>query len=300
MTVSPRRPQDNTPTPPSVDDSVAVDDSISGSMPPTLFRLPNLSSTPEPAVSPSTAAAEPTPIQSRAEDQVQVNPSAMPLPAILADPDTRPDDGQSKDESLPGATSYPNDTPAGRSWMDVAQQHGVVLVLLLAVVATAIFTGRKPGTEKLDAAIAETLDSFEIENGIATDLPMPKNGHGVETDIVSAHASLETPYVKEPDSTVAMNQSNEETDAAAEFLRLIDAQTVSSRIEETVAVESEMVFSPPTLEYLADSLSDDKATITPNENQVQLNLTVPVPSKTPIGISDWSQYLPALPSATSK
>jgi hypothetical protein len=229
-----------------------------------------------------------------------------------------------------------SDAPAGRSWMEVAQQHGVVVLLLLVVVATAVFTGRDNSVDDPNAAIADAVDLFGVEDGIAVDMPMTGHTHDLKTgvasspqaalvtdsnDIVAAErfmdqiaatedpstsvASLEPPRSAANRNPVASNGFSPSFVAENKFAQQMDAKTVSNRFVLPPDSNSDITFNPPSLEVLADSLPDGDATAAPHSDVgqspgIQFDSPAAVPSKTPFGIRDWTQYLPELPSATSK
>ncbi len=247
--------------------------------------------------------------------------------------------------SFPELTTQRSDTPAGRSWMEVVRQHGVVVFLLLVVVATAIFTGRETDVDQSDAAVAGAVQFTEIDDGIAVEVPLPSHTHDVETGIASsptatpapnsndrvsieqtignavdrkvddsstAIVSLEPPRsttmpngikIESPD--VAPKTGNDLGQVIDFASQSVDAKSVSDRVDRASDAESSMAFNAPSLEQLAGSLPDGDSVKQLESNEmptldgIQNNPMVPVLSKTPAGISDWSRYLPALPHATS-
>lgn len=354
MTVSPRWPQDDAEQSSDVGDRVAADNGDPRNMPPTLFRLPNLNSapvTPDPAFiepiaesdiasTPSSGApsAEPAPTAYPTISPLDISPAAADAAAKEVHANQTPLPEQSiPARSFPEASVPASDTPAGRSWMEVTGQNGVVVLLLMIVVATAIFTGRDTSTDLSDVAIADALDIDQTDPGVPipahdhdlsigvassqqTSLPDPNDIGSIEpnTDAVAktadpspSFASLEPPHVNAPPvaaqrnldpSTFGAFDTNVSIDktAANEFgVPQVDAKTVANRVDEATDFDSDVAFNPPSLESLADSLFEDESTLGSESSGIQANSFAPVFSKTPVGISDWLKFLPAPPNATS-
>ncbi len=378
MTVSPRWPQDNTPTPLGADDGVAATDS---SVPPTLLRLPNLNQVPpaSPAQNPvaqnpfvadlnvqnlneqhrlghANAPAAGMPNQLVPNNGLPTSPVNQPVlnqPAAdtaagvaspIAGYEQSTDQhrmAQQPSEQSFNCLEYPNvsdpfsDAPTGRSWMEVAQQHGVVVLLLMVVVATAVFTGRKTSIEGQGASIADGIDLSSIDEGMAADIPWSSHTHDLNSGIVSTPqaavvpepnggrfaerpddavtnsvdsaasvASLEPPQKMTQAKSVALHDSQQSSPTENQFSRQFDAKTVSNRFVPATDANSDVAFNPPSLEVLANSLPDSETFTAPGagvdpSTGSQFNSLVPISSKTPNGINDWMQYLPELTPSTS-
>ena len=353
MTVSPRWPQDDAAKSSDAGDQSAAGDSDSLSTPPTLFSLPDLNPapvTPEPVAG---SAETPTSIGQVASNQVgtrsavgehavqpattagpvAISPAAADAAATEVQFGNEVNQTQNLEQPFPSRPLPPNDMPAGRSWMEAARQHGVVVLLLLAVVATAIYTGRNNNVDPTDDAIAD-IDMGEIDEGIAASIPLPVHEHEIDTGVVSAEpsanpdpndfgsrstatgkvaaaedvtksfASLEPPQPS--------NQANQAHDTPEDQIPLeaafvaedagkkqVDVTPVGNKVKSGAEVDSDVVFNPPSLESLAESLDDQESELSSNDRRVQTNTFIPVSSKTPNGISDWLRFLPTSPNETT-
>ncbi len=337
MTVSPRWPQDDTPRPFDAGNGLAADAPAAGSMPPTLFRLPRLSTPPK----------SPVPVQEVSNQQVsiplaEVVPPQFTTPTApqkqvappISDPVVEPIDQTLEADSQGQAPGFPDlysrsaDAPAGRSWMEVARQHGIVVMLLLVVVATAVFTGRDSNPDDSDASIANVIEFNGMDSDVVADAGktpyQPDFQPAIESsaETVAARVSADTvaavPAVENVSETTAPTASvatlefpraatnanltpsdsgREELGQTAQFSPPLDAKTVSDRNGDYSSADSDVVFNPPSLEVLENSLSENQPATSANSVAGQSRPDVPILSKTPAGISDWSRYLPELPTA---
>ena len=142
MTVSPSRPQDDAMKPADAGRPAAAEAS---DMPPTLFRLPNLnpaSEVPDPIQDPNLSAQSPGQEPAGATPAVPINPVAIPVDISPEAADAAAQATQKSGQTFQERPAPINDAPAGRSWMEVTRQHGVVVVLLLIVVRVQGSTSR--------------------------------------------------------------------------------------------------------------------------------------------------------------
>ena len=353
MTVSPRWPQDGSRSS-DADDHAAAEAGKLPNMPPTLLELPDLNPAPMAGKPVSKTANDAGSVEQTApgndsaaqqpSDQDQTQPVAPVTPveispaaadAAAKEVQINSDVDQSRDsgQSFSGRPLPPVDMPAGRSWMEATRQHGIVVLLLLAVVATAIYTGRNTEVDPTDEAIAD-IELGEIDEGIAASIPLPAHEHEIDSGMVSSEpvtnpdsndygsvlppqeqvatspqpatsiASLEPPQpTGQADSSDVANPEEISLEAALvasdNTSTQVDATAVGNRIDSTAEVDSDVAFNPPSLESLAESLDDQETELSSNQPGIPTNTFVPVPSRTPNGISDWLQFLPASPNANS-
>ena len=160
MTLSPRQDHDDSLTSDSLSND--ADRAEADALPPTLFALPNL-------------IAESGP-ESDSQDQDQTpKPGPPAVPTAISTPATEPSKPTPKADQQPATGPRPaperpivatiHDQPAGRSWMETARSHGVMIVLLLLVVTAAIWTSRPSSNETVTAESEDLLD-FSIDDGV--------------------------------------------------------------------------------------------------------------------------------------
>lgn len=166
MTVSPQRPQDGSRRPQRNVESDPLSDTFT--LPPTLFTLPNL----------RPAAAQAANIGRNSSDSLnpvvpEIVPTAMPTApqSLSVHSPTEPVTMETVEpcQAVPGGAGWESSSSnqhLGRTWMESIASHRKVLILLLGVIAAAVWSSRQ-GQDASDSqsSLAAAGELLEIDNG---------------------------------------------------------------------------------------------------------------------------------------
>jgi len=338
MTVSSRWPQEGRQLP--TDSGRPIANAIgdgSSDAPPTLFELPNLNPQPERACGHQSETQHGKPRDPRSHPQTGPSTLGIPVEPQGAVP---PEPGDRKSQQTvnappdaAGNRSAPtidldsgcrdHDIPAGRGWMDALQQHGVVVMLLLLVVATALLTGRDHGFEQVEVPIVDTEPVQSSATTPVAEAPVPAQTPGRQSEVAAAvdsepvsvpPASVSRPEAPEAlsgaadpsaRSGIALNEPHssaaapgptaEPAIAAPEQVLTPSAQTIANRTSRYSSTNQPGEIKSPSLETLLEKVESSEHSPAPRSHgNAESIATVPVFSRTPAGISDWTRYLPPL------
>lgn len=362
MTVSPKWPQDGNRQPSVCDNGVESGNSTdSAALPPTLFELPNLNQpAPQqvstgsqvealvPASQTDSSVSEPTEDSKSQDDTrppippaVVAGVAAVP-PAAPATAQTRvvdgpvPGPGQRSSSPIPQESTPTDrirsqyDQPAGRTWMETIGSHSVVVVLLLIVIASGLLIGRNSGDKEGDAALADSSDLLDFDEGTEFELPLPQHGAAPHVDYaVSAEGNASGPHdspepikadasdlasemgVSDSSSPVAgTDDGSQMQDRLANSETQVDAAINDQGLPQDASrIEVNKVNDGSSnVDFMAASSRIPTATsldALPTLEELAGESTVPGPqaaveeasptprlSKTPAPIADWHSYLP--------
>lgn len=306
-------------------------------MPPTLFALPDLNPranlalkraerAPESPLGAEPATAGPAnAIPNASPAPPNAPPAGYPAPAG-PEPEhagaARPEASRNREGG-----QQRHEIPAGRGWMDALQQHGVVVMLLVLVIGTALWSERDrslvqiaPPTVETAAESASAPRSAEV-----ADIPLPPHTHerqsgvavAVEPDSVSvpavSGAALEQPdpvapsarppvsadiALSAPATGITPAAPADSSPTAGDPVSPSPAKTVANRMESPSMATLPRQVDAPTLEHL---LADVERSETPQPQTAadRPSSSAPLFSRTPAGIADWTRYLPPLQSDAS-
>ncbi len=168
MTVSPRRAQDGERQPFATHQGVESVDRGPFTLPPTLFKLPNLNRSKDLVSASPTTAPDSAPVQISTTTESAPDPPSPPAARPPA-PSPNPETPRERSTII----------PAGRLWMEKIGSHSLVLLMLLIVVAAALFTGRgSSDPSQLDDSVAHHASheiDFDVQHNAS--LPLPAHSH---------------------------------------------------------------------------------------------------------------------------
>ncbi|TWT82857.1 hypothetical protein CA13_43200 [Planctomycetes bacterium CA13] len=351
MTVSPNQTQDGSRQAPSLSANRGASDTPNqaSELPPTLFQLPNLYQSQKPATSAGQSASSHTGDTSQAvahanaADSAPTNPpmasQAKPIDSANTEThcnlatdieDTDIEDTGTEDTDTKDAVASPNlevasDAPAGRAWMETASSHGLVLVLLIAVVVAAMIVGRRSRNRANQASSTEVDPSnFVPPSELITfgESSEIEPADTAQTDFELTPDTLATLSNPTPEASIASNTMSTASPGNSDSDANLPAPNVSSGTDASVVSTANANVNPNTVndhdtltqtknqyptasEVIArqGSLESSQAqVVVPEDVSASLGVSTPSvePSKdapylaspTPAGISDWTQYLP--------